>query len=87
MLLHLHQIIFSNTNNTYEQSFEFAKQSIENVELMETNIEASLIDYVQDNYSSNIKDAIKVMAKKERYSGLKDISKLISEDDTVLKKR
>ena len=73
----------SNTNGTYEKSFEFAKQEIENVELMETNIEASLIDYVQNNYSSNIKDAIKVMAKKERYSGLKDIAKLIFQDEYI----
>ena len=71
----------SSTNNTYEKSFEFAKQDVAIVELMETNIEDSLIDYVKNNYSSNIKDAIKVMAKKERYSGLKDISKLISEDE------
>jgi len=71
----------SNINNTYEKSFEFAKQEIEDVELMETKIENSLIEYVENNYSSNIKDAIKVMAKKERYSGLKDIAKLISEDE------
>ncbi len=71
----------SNINNTYEKSFEFAKQEIEDVELMETKIENSLIEYVENNYSSNIKDAIKVMAKKERYSGLNDIAKLISEDE------
>jgi len=70
----------TNTNNTYEKSFEFAKQEIETVELMETKIESSLIEYVNNNYSSNIKDAIKVMAKKERYSGLKNIAQLISED-------
>ena len=71
-------------NTTYEKSFEFAKQQVEDVELMTLNIEESLIEYVKSNYSSNIKDAIKVMAKKERYSGLKDISKLILEDEYVL---
>ena len=76
----------SNTNSTYEKSFEFAKHDIENVQLMEINIEESLIDYVKNNYSKNIKDAIKVMAKKERYSGLKEISKLISEDEHCLAK-
>jgi len=71
----------SNTNTTYEKSFEFAQKQIETVELMETNIEDSLIEYVTNNYSENIKKAIKVMAKKERYSGLNDISKVISLDE------
>jgi len=71
----------SNTNNTYENSFEFAKQEIENVELLESSIEKSLIEHVSNNYSMNIKSAIKVMAKKERYSGLSDIAKLISVDE------
>lgn len=70
----------SNTNATYEKSFEFAKVEIAEVVLMETKIEQSLIDHVTNNYSSNIKDAIKVMAKKERYSGLTDIAKIIIED-------
>ncbi len=74
----------TNTNITYEKSFEFAKQEVETVELLETKIETSLIEYVQNNYSDNIKDAIKVMAKKERYSGLKNIAKLILEDDYII---
>ena len=74
------------TNDTYEKSFELAKQKIENVELFATTIELSLIDYVTNNYISNIKDAIKVMAKKERFSGLKDISKLIAEDEHCIAK-
>jgi len=71
----------SNTNTTYEKSFEFAKEEIAEVVLMTTQIEQSLIDHVTNNYSLNIKDAIKVMAKKERYSGLKDIAKIIVEDE------
>jgi len=74
----------TNTNTTYEKSFEFAKQEIETIELMETKIELSLIEYVTNNYSLNIKDAIKVMAKKERFSGLKDIAKLILEDEYII---
>jgi len=77
----------SNINNTYEKSFEFAKQDVANVELMEINIETSLVDYVTDNYSVNIKDAIKVMAKKERHNGLQEISKLISENEHCLAKQ
>lgn len=73
----------TNTNTTYEKSFEFAKQEVEIIDLMDSKIESSLIEYVQNNYSLNIKDAIKVMAKKERFSGLKDIAKLIFEDDYI----
>ncbi|MEA2017740.1 MAG: polyribonucleotide nucleotidyltransferase [Campylobacterota bacterium] len=71
-------------NTTYEKSFEFAKQQVEDVDLMAINIEESLIQYVKDNYSTKIKDAIKVMAKKERYSGLNDISKLILNDEYII---
>ncbi len=73
----------TNTNTTYEKSFEFAKQEVEIVDLMDSKVELSLIEYVENNYSLNIKDAIKVMAKKERFSGLKDIAKLIFEDDYI----
>ncbi|MGK0255860.1 MAG: polyribonucleotide nucleotidyltransferase [Arcobacteraceae bacterium] len=73
----------SSTNVVYEKSFEFAKKESENVELMATNVDKSLIEYVQKNYSSNIQDAIKVMAKKERYSGLKNIAKLIFVDSYI----
>lgn len=71
------------TNKIYEKSFEFAKQEIEDIELMTSTIETTLIEYVEKNYTNNIKDAIKVMAKKERFSGLKDISKLIFEDEYI----
>ena len=73
----------TNTNTTYEKSFEFAKQEVEIIDLMDSKVESSLIEYVENNYSLNIKDAIKVMAKKERFSGLKDIAKLISEDEYI----
>jgi polyribonucleotide nucleotidyltransferase len=73
----------TNTNTTYEKSFEFAKQEVETVNLMDSTVESSLIEYVENNYSLNIKDAIKVMAKKERFSGLKDIAKLIFEDEYI----
>ncbi len=76
----LAQDVLKETNEIYEDSFELASKDMEVVELLEHNIEDSLIKYVQDNYSSNIKDAIKVMAKKERTSALKDVAVKISED-------
>ena len=68
-------------NKTYEKSFEFAKVPIVDVELVTTKIDDKLLQYVKINYTNNIKDAIKIMAKKERYSGLKDIAKIIIDDD------
>ena len=69
-----------NTNEIYEKSFEFAKKEKENVELFSMNISTEVLDHVRNTYINNIEDAIKVMAKKERYSGLNDISKKILED-------
>jgi polyribonucleotide nucleotidyltransferase len=45
------------------------------------NISDLLLTHVKDNYTENIKEAIKVMAKKERYSGLNDIAKKIFSDN------
>ena len=73
--------VITNTNTTYEKSFELAKVEIVDVELMSSLVEDSLLEYVKSNYSDKIKDAIKVMAKKERYSGLKDIAKVIIADE------
>lgn len=73
--------IIINTNKTYEKSFDFAKKESQSVELLQMNITDLLLSHVRDNYIESIKDAIKVMAKKERFSGLDDISKKISTDN------
>ncbi|MEA3512433.1 MAG: polyribonucleotide nucleotidyltransferase [Campylobacterota bacterium] len=69
------------TNTIYEKSFDFAKLPIATIELKPTVISEELITFVKENYTKEIKDAIKVMAKKERFSGLKDISVLIKSSD------
>jgi polyribonucleotide nucleotidyltransferase len=68
----------SEINKTCEDKFEIAKVEVANVELLTTNIDLSIIDYVKNNYSDDIKDAIKTMAKKERTSVLSNIAKKIS---------
>ena len=73
--------IITNTNKTYEESFDFAKQESQVVDLFEMNITEQLLVYVKENYLNNIKDAIKVMAKKERFSGLDDLAKKILNDN------
>ena len=75
------QQALNTTNTTYEKEFEDACKDIEEVELLKSNVSDELISYVIDNYTQNIKDAIKVMAKKERTSALKNVAKLISVDE------
>jgi len=68
-------------NETYEDSFEIVSKDMVDVELVEKNISDELLNHIEENYSSNIKEAIKTMAKKERTSALKDIAKNIFAND------
>jgi len=80
----LAQTALKEVNTAYEDTFEDASKDMVEVELLKSNVTDELISYVRDNYTSNIKDAIKVMAKKERTSALKDVAKLINEDKYCL---
>ncbi len=71
-------------NETYEKGFESICKEIKNVELIEFTIEESIINYVRDNYLDNIKQAIKKLAKSERATELKEVAKLISQDNYCL---
>ena len=77
----LAQESLNQTNTKYENDFKDACKDIYDVELFVSNISDELISYVRDNYTSNVAAAIKVMAKKERTSALKDVAKLISQDE------
>jgi polyribonucleotide nucleotidyltransferase len=68
-------------NLTYEKGFEaVCKEKVE-VELVKFTIEESVINYVRDNFNSEIKEAIKKLAKSERATQLKDVAKLISNNE------
>ncbi|MFW2599700.1 polyribonucleotide nucleotidyltransferase, partial [Aliarcobacter butzleri] len=68
-------------NLTYEKAFEeVSKEKIE-VELVKFTIEESVINYVRDNFSNDIKEAIKKLAKSERATQLKDVAKMISKNE------
>jgi polyribonucleotide nucleotidyltransferase len=69
------------TNKTYEKSFDFAKKEEVEVELVQTSIDQELIEFVENNYTSNIESAINVMAKKERYSGFIKLAKEIEQNE------
>ena len=73
-------------NKTYEDGFEGVCKEIKDVELVEFTIDEEVINYVRDNYSSNIKEAIKKLAKSERATELKDVAKLISQDENCQEK-
>ncbi|HRN00770.1 MAG TPA: polyribonucleotide nucleotidyltransferase, partial [Aliarcobacter cryaerophilus] len=68
-------------NIAYETNFEKACKVKANVELVEFAIEKDVIDYVRDNFSNDIKDAIKKLAKSERAVELKELAKNIAKND------
>lgn len=68
-------------NEVYESGFKEACKEVVNVELIEFTIDSSLITYVEENYTPQIKDAIKKLAKSERATELKEVAKAIFKDD------
>jgi polyribonucleotide nucleotidyltransferase len=68
-------------NEAYENGFKEASKEVVNVPLVEFSIEASLIQYVKENYTLDIKEAIKKLAKSERATELKEVAKAIFKDD------
>ncbi|QKJ23126.1 polyribonucleotide nucleotidyltransferase [Poseidonibacter lekithochrous] len=68
-------------NTTYESGFETASVEKKDVELVEFKIEEEVINYVRDNFSADITEAIKKLAKSERATELKDVAKAISANE------
>ena len=68
-------------NLTYEKAFEEVTKEKVEVELIQFTIEESIINYVRDNFSSEVKEAIKKLAKSERATQLKDVAKMISKNE------
>ena len=68
-------------NLTYEKAFEEVSKEKFEVELVKFTIEESVINYVRDNFSNDIKEAIKKLAKSERATQLKDVAKMISKNE------
>jgi len=74
------------TNETFEAGFENICKEHKEVELVSFSIDESIITYVRENYSSQISDAIKKLAKSERATELKDVAKLIQKDEYSVEK-
>lgn len=68
-------------NVTYEKAFEEVTKTKVEVELIEFSVEEKIISYVRDNFSNEIKNAIKKLAKSERATELKEVAKVISQND------
>ncbi|WP_198305793.1 polyribonucleotide nucleotidyltransferase [Arcobacter vandammei] len=75
------QEALKNANLAYENNFEKACKTMATVELVEFTIPTEVISYVRDNFSNDIKDAIKKLAKSERAVELKELSKAIAKND------
>ncbi len=65
-------------NSTYESAFETVCKDSKDVELIKFTIDENIINYVRENFISEIKHAIKKLAKSERATELKDVAKMIS---------
>jgi len=72
------QKALNEANATYETGFSEVCKEVSDVELVEFTIDESVINYVRDNFSDDIKNAIKKLAKSERATELKDLAKIIS---------
>ena len=68
-------------NLSYEKAFAHISKEEVQVELVQFTIEESIINYVRDNFSNDIKEAIKKLAKSERATQLKDVAKMIALND------
>jgi len=73
------------SNTTYQEGFECVCKDMVEIELITTIIDKRIIDYIRNNYTQNIKKAIKKLAKSERSTAIKDIAKLISNDEKISK--
>jgi polyribonucleotide nucleotidyltransferase len=71
-------------NSIYEESFKDAKKEEKNITIEINESNQNLFDYIKDNYSTEITNAIEVLAKKERSTELKDIAKKITQDSYIL---
>ena len=75
------QSALKEANLTYEKAFEEVSKEKVEVELVKFTIEESVINYVRDNFSNEIREAIKKLAKSERATQLKDVAKMISKNE------
>jgi len=67
-------------NQSYKDAFEVVSKEMVEVQLLENKIDDKIIDYIRDNFSSNIKEAIEKLAKSERSVALKDVAILAQGD-------
>ncbi|AXK48846.1 polyribonucleotide nucleotidyltransferase [Aliarcobacter trophiarum LMG 25534] len=72
-------------NLSYEENFEKACKIEAKVELIEFSIDKEVINYIRDNFSNDIKDAIKKLAKSERAVELKELAKSITKNEYCTK--
>lgn len=71
------QNYLTKSNEIYENKFSIVAKEASQIELNETSISETLIAYVQENYSNDVKSAILKLAKKERAVELKELTKSI----------
>lgn len=73
------QDVLFNTNKQYEQAFATYKKPTLSLSYKEDDIDATMLSYVKENHSEDIKLAINQMAKSERSQALRNLRKKIIE--------
>ncbi|QKF82067.1 polyribonucleotide nucleotidyltransferase [Halarcobacter ebronensis] len=68
------------SNETYEIGFQSVSKEAVEIKLVEFTIDEAVIKHVRDNYLEEIKFALQKLAKSERATELKDVSKKIMAD-------
>ena len=71
-------------NTIYEDTFKVAQKNKQEINIEEHSQNNELIEYVSKNYSQEIKEAILVLAKKERAIELKEVAKKLMNDDFIV---
>ena len=75
------QEALNEANTTYEAGFEAVCKEIAQVELVEFIIDEKIIEYVRENFETEIKQALQKLAKSERATELKDVAKMIAANE------
>ncbi len=71
------QELLFDTNAKYEKSFASMKKDIHALDLKHSEINEEMLVYVKENHMSEIKDAMKAMAKSERSTALRSLRKKV----------
>lgn len=72
------------STNSYKLGFDGIQKSAKQIELKEFKINEEIIDFIKERYYKEIKNAVTKLAKSERAVELKDVAKLVLQNQFVI---